>query len=135
MKKLALLLLLVAGGAKAQSTAPPCMPLLYGKTTTTLPTYVSGVVGDHMYWKCSYTDAKKKLVVGTFGPSCPKSLCSPLVFSEALATITNSTAKVTTAKTVYQRFVTRNCDATARAETSAFGDLCRERLALTPTGF
>jgi hypothetical protein len=129
----ALALAVCASLAQAQVQLPPCIPGITGKAVAFIPTYTSGTLANHVYWKCldpaAPTDPTKSRV---YGFSCLKEVCSLTGFSKIVADVTNSSSKVTTAKKIYTTLIKRDCSPEVEKEDSPFGKMCAERTKLMP---
>lgn len=116
--------------SQAQVVLPPCIPGITGKSAAFIPQYKEGTVANHLYWKCiDPKDTTKELI---YGLSCLKSTCSREKFAETIKTVSNSTAKVATAKRLYKELVTKDCTSQTELENTPFGVMCLERKTLLP---
>ncbi len=110
--------------AAAQSTGfPSCVPLINGYPGGG-PTVVKSDTATHLFWWCQ--DPKDKLYY-LKGFSCLKSACSVDALDTAIRDITRASAKVTTVKALWTKYVNFDCTRAIDAEQSERGALCRER--------
>lgn len=119
----AFVLALVWSSASAQSTKPPCYPLVNGYPQG-LPRVAVGEVGTHIYWMCSDYKGSPPVVSGF---SCLKDQCAETVLAGAITAVTRASAKVTTANTLWGQHVAFDCTVDLAGEDSPRGWLCWER--------
>lgn len=123
---IALLAALLPGAAAAQAAAgsppplPMCIPLVNGYPAG-VPRWEWGQVGEHLFWPCR---AKLGAPVVWHGISCLHGSCSHRRMGDAITEITRASAKVSTAKRLWEQNILFGYD--VAAEQSQRGALARE---------
>lgn len=122
-----------AAHAQTNTAAPECYPFLNG-THHGAPQVVSGKHGKHLFWACTHNAAYPPKLHSI---SCRHEACRDEIVSSSMSYIMQSgltglATRITSAKTMYRRHVTIDCEAMRKvdeptAEQKPGWDLCFER--------
>lgn len=106
--------------AASQPQLPMCIPLVNGYPAG-VPRWEWGQVGEHLFWPCR---AKLGAPVVWFGVSCLHGSCSHRKLGDAITEITRASAKVATAKRLWEQNI--QFDYSVALEQTPRGALARE---------